>query len=93
MAQHRHPYDIQFTDAALRHLRNYPRNDRLRILARIEQLAEDPLAMPNVKRLVEYDVTYRLRVGRYRVLFDRDDIIRVIDVIDVLPRGRAYRRK
>lgn len=48
--------------------------------------------MPNVKRLVEFDVSYRLRVGKYRVLFDRDDIIRVIDVIDVLPRERAYRR-
>lgn len=93
MAQHQHPYDVQFTDSALRHLRNCPRSDQIRVLARIEQLAEDPLTMPNVKRLVAHDATYRLRVGRYRVLFDRDDIIRVIDVIDVLPRGRAYRRK
>ena len=29
----------------------------------------------------------------YRVLFDRDDVIRIIDVVNVLPRGRAYRRK
>jgi len=48
--------------------------------------------MPNVKRLVDFDVAYRLRVGNYRVLFERDDIIRIIDVIDILPRGRAYRR-
>lgn len=93
MAQHQHPFDVQFTDSALSHLRNYPRSDQIRILARIEQLAKAPLAMPNVKRLVAHDVTFRLRVGRYRVLFDRDDIIRVIDVIDILPRGRAYRRK
>jgi len=49
--------------------------------------------MPNVKRLVDYDIAYRLRVGNYRVLFDRDDTIKVIDVIDILPRGRAYKRK
>lgn len=77
---------------ALKNLKRYPQNDQRRILARIEQLADDPLAMPNVKRLVDFDVAYRLRVGDYRVLFDRDDIILIIDVIDILPRGRSYRR-
>mgnify|MGYP000205607661 FL=1 len=48
--------------------------------------------MRGVKRLVNYDVTYRLRVGDYRVLFERDDVIRIIDIVDVLPRGHAYRR-
>ncbi|HRQ38342.1 MAG TPA: type II toxin-antitoxin system RelE/ParE family toxin [Chloroflexota bacterium] len=86
------PYKAQFTDVALKKLKRYPQNDQRRILARIEQLAEDPLAMPNVKRLVDFDVAYRLRVGDYRVLFDRDDIILIIDVIDILPRGRSYRR-
>ncbi len=82
-----------FTDTALKSLRRYPRADQQRILQRIEQLAMEPKSAPNVKRLVEHDVAYRLRVGNYRVLFDRDDTIRVIDVIDVLPRGQAYGRK
>lgn len=87
------PYDVQFTDAALKNLRRYPANDRKRILTRIERLAENPFNASNVKRLMDFDVAYRLRVGNYRILFDRDDIIRIIDVVDVLPRGRAYRRK
>jgi mRNA interferase RelE/StbE len=87
------PYDVQLTDAALKNLRRYPAPDQRRILARIEQLAADPQTMPNVKRLVDFDVAYRLRVGKYRILFERDDIIRIIDVIDILPRGRVYRRK
>ena len=49
--------------------------------------------MRNVKKLADFDVTYRLRVGDYRILFDRDDDNRIIDVIDILPRSRAYRRK
>ena len=85
-------HTVQFTDTALKNLQRYPRNDQKRILARIEQLADDPAIMPNVKRLVDYDASYRLRVGNYRILFDRDDGIRIIDVIDILPRGRAYRR-
>ncbi len=87
------PYDVQLTSIALKHLRKYPANDRRRILSRIEQLAADPLVMPNVKQLVDFGITYRMRVGNYRIFFERDDIIRIIDVVDVLPRGRAYRRK
>jgi mRNA interferase RelE/StbE len=85
-------YDVQFTDVALKNLRRYPKKEQRLILSRIEQLAADPQAMPNVKRLVNFDVSYRLRVGNYRVLFEQDDIIRIIDVIDILPRSRAYRR-
>jgi mRNA interferase RelE/StbE len=85
-------YEVVFTDSALKSLQRYPKQDQRRILTRIEALAANPRAMRNVKRLVEHDVAYRLRVGDYRVLFDQDDIIRIIDVVDTLPRGRAYQR-
>lgn len=86
------PYEVQFSETAVKSMRRFPHGDQRRILTQIEKLAANPTAMRGVKRLVDYDVTYRLRVGDYRVLFDRDDVIRVIDVIDVLQRGRAYRR-
>ncbi|MGH2865350.1 MAG: type II toxin-antitoxin system RelE family toxin [Solirubrobacteraceae bacterium] len=35
---------------------------------------------------------WRLRVGDWRVIFDRHDADRVIDVLVIGPRGRAYRR-
>ena len=92
MAQPENAYTVEFTDIAINNLKRYPANDQRRILSKIEQLAANPLAMPNVKRLVNFEVTYRLRVGDYRILFDRDDTIRIIDVLDVLPRSRAYRR-
>ena len=85
------PYAVEFTEVVLKNLERISKTDQHRILARIEELAQNPQGMRNVKRLVEYDVAYRLRVGNYRVLFDRDDIIRVIDVVDILPRSRAYR--
>ena len=75
--------DIQFTEIALQNLQKCPPKDRQRIVERIEKLAENPLQAPNVKRLVDFDVSYRLP-------FERDDIIRIIDV---LPRGRACRRR
>lgn len=87
------PYSVQLTDTAVSNLRRYPRDDQRRIVGKLEQMAKDPLVMRNVKKLADFDVTYRLRVGDYRILFDRDDDNRIIDVIDILPRSRAYRRK
>ena len=86
------PYLVKFTDIAVKSLQRFPKNDQKRIVAKVEQLAAAPLHMPNVKRLNDADAIYRLRIGDYRVLFDRDDEIRVIDVIDIRTRAQAYRR-
>lgn len=48
--------------------------------------------MRNVKHLVKFDIAYRMRVGNYRVLYDKDDIMLIIDIIDTLHRKDAYRR-
>jgi mRNA-degrading endonuclease RelE of RelBE toxin-antitoxin system len=51
-------------------------------------------AMPecqNVKALVEHQYGYRLRVGNYRVLFDWDGDIRVVEIQEVRKRDeRTY---
>jgi len=40
-----------------------------------------------VKKLVDFDAAaFRMRVGNYRVLFDREDDLKVIDIIDILQR-------
>ncbi len=46
-----------------------------------------------LKKLVEFDISYRLRVGNYRVLFERKDDLKLIDIVDILPRNRAYQRR
>ena len=47
--------------------------------------------MPNVIKLVEYDISYRLRVGSYRILFDKDDVIKIIEIIDIRQRKEGYK--
>ena len=84
------PYDVQFTDVAIKSLRRLQKQEQRRILAQIRLLAQNPHTKSNVKRLVNFDVTYRLRVGQYRVLYDLEDELRIIDVIDIRHRSRAY---
>jgi mRNA-degrading endonuclease RelE of RelBE toxin-antitoxin system len=46
----------------------------------------------DVVRLVDVaPPEYRLRVGDWRVRFARDDEHRLLHVLRVLPRGKAYR--
>lgn len=64
---------------------------RTRILAALTKLGQSAELTGDVKRL-KGSGEYRLRVGDWRVRFERDNRQLVITVIRVLPRGRAYDR-
>jgi mRNA interferase RelE/StbE len=81
-------YSLQFKKSVTKDLRSIPNQDVKRILSRIEALAEDPRG-PGAKKLTNLEL-YRIRVGRYRVLYEiRDDVLVVI-VILVAHRSGAY---
>ena len=86
-------YKTYFTDVALKNLKRFPEKDRAIIIEKIKALAENPLAKSNIVKLVEYDISYRMRAGKYRILFERNDALKTIDIIDILPRRKAYRRR
>ena len=83
-------YEVQLTDIALKNLMKYPKKDQKLIMINIDKLAEDPFSKTNVKKLVNFGISYRLRVGSYRVFFEREDVLKIIDIIDILPRKNAY---
>lgn len=60
-----------------------------RVVAALDRLTGDPPA-GDVVRLANSD-EWRLRVGDWRVRFQRDPETGVVSVLRVLPRGRAYR--
>ncbi len=70
---------VTITMAALRNLKKLPRTDQLTVRNAVRELAHWP-ECGNVKALAGRD-GYRLRVGRYRVLFEvRDQEILVTEV-------------
>ena len=82
---------ITWTKKAKKQLAPIPRPDVERIIDAVESLAEWPDAA-NVKALSERD-DYRLRVGRYRVLFTvtPNDEVTVILIEEVKKRDeRTY---
>jgi mRNA interferase RelE/StbE len=83
-------YEIRYTKKAVKSLKDIPKSDVLNIILAIEELAVAPELKTNVKILHNFISGYRLRVGNYRVLFDREDTLKIIDVIDVGHRKDIY---
>lgn len=82
---------VVIDDRARKDLRRIDPPTRRRILAAITKLGQSAELTGDVKRLKGSN-EYRLRVGDWRVRFDRDGRQLIIMVIRVLPRGRAYDR-
>jgi len=82
-------YKIAFKPSVKKDLRVLPRQDVERILNSIEGLSENPLPQ-NARRLTGRDA-FRLRVGRYRVIYAIDNEKVVILIIKISHRGVVYR--
>ncbi len=78
-----------FTPRARRDLRRLDPPVQRRVIDALDRLVGDPPAGDVVKLTGAAD-EWRLRVGNWRVRFQRDGE-GVVQVTRVLPRGRAYR--
>lgn len=68
-----------------------PKKQLDRIVERIRLLESRSTAGADVKALQHYDsADFRLRVGDYRVLFNKDDEQREIHLLRVLHRSKLY---
>jgi mRNA interferase RelE/StbE len=84
-------YKLIFTNKALKSLKAIPKRDALQILEKLEELSAGPNEARNVKRLQNHPIAvFRLRIGDYRVLFDKEDALRIIEIIDIGHRKQIY---
>lgn len=84
--------EIRWKPKAAKQLRKIQQQDALTIVETVELLQNFPEdENPNIKRLVNHDYGYRLRVGRYRVMFDHEGDIKIISIEEVKKRDeRTY---
>lgn len=66
-----------------------PAGRRAHVLGKIDSLATDPFAAPNVRKLIGRP-GYRLRVGDWRVIYQIDGARWVKLVLAIAPRGGIY---
>jgi mRNA-degrading endonuclease RelE of RelBE toxin-antitoxin system len=81
---------IEWTPKATKQARKLDRPVRLQVLDAVESLAAMPDCQ-NVKALTNHEYGYRLRVANYRVLFDWDGAIKIVEIQEVRKRDeRTY---
>jgi len=82
-------YRILIETVARRELRHLQHHQLYaRIEATIDSLADDPRP-PGCKKLT-LDQGWRVRVGDYRIIYDIDDVVRIVSVERVVHRRDVY---
>jgi mRNA interferase RelE/StbE len=81
-------YRVQLKPRALKDLKHIPKDDAIRVLDAIDNLTKGMAG--DVKKLTNLSPEYRLRVGKFRVLFEIENEAQVV-IYRVVHRREAYR--
>ena len=85
------PYTLLIKKQAKKALQSVPQPDRTRITEKIVLLGNDPdNPSLDIKKL-RGEPSFRLRVGSWRIIFDKDDEVKIISIEKIKPRGDAYK--
>ena len=83
-------YNIIISSSAINELSNLPEN----ILRRVERAIDLLELMPKPKGCIKIksrENLYRIRIGSYRVIYEIDDLNRIVDICYIRHRNKAYR--
>lgn len=82
-------YQVIFSKGASRQFKKLSPELQERIQVKIDELAIEP--RPNGVKKLEDDDLYRIRVGDYRVIYQIQDDILLVNIVKVKHRSKAYR--
>ena len=82
-------FELRFKASVAKDLRGVPANDVRRILERIEALRDDP--RPEASEKLAGQEFWRIRQGRYRIVYSIDDLHVTVEVIRIGHRREVYR--
>ena len=82
-------YRLSFKRSVTKDFRSIPQEDVRRILSRIDALALEP--RPQGCQKLTGQERYRVRVGRYRIVYEIRDVLLLVIVVAVAHRKGVYR--
>jgi len=83
-------YKVLIKPSAVKEVEAIPAKDRERVVRKIRALTEDP--RPRGSEKLSGDDKYRVRQGRYRVVYSVSDDDRTVLVVKVGHRREVYRQ-
>ncbi len=85
-------YKIEFKKSAEKELFKLPNKSIINVSKAIEELSRNP--RPNgYKKLKSYNNLYRIRTGKYRVIYTIENQRLVIEILEIVQRKDAYKKK
>jgi mRNA-degrading endonuclease RelE of RelBE toxin-antitoxin system len=84
-------YTLRIDKQAAKTLKSLDRPTSRRLLARLEQLSQNPFDQRLSIPLEMEPAVRRSRVGNWRIFFEVYETEKVIAVVAIRPRSRAYR--
>ena len=72
-------------------LQSLPRPDRTRITEKIILLGSNPDNPGLDIKKLQGEPYFRLRIGQWRIIFDREDEVKIISIEKIKSRGDVYK--
>jgi mRNA interferase RelE/StbE len=82
-------YTVSVGRAAQKDIKSLDQSVRGRVIQALRLLASEPRP-PGCRKLVGSHYRWRIRVGDYRLIYTVDDTGRVVEIIAVRHRSKAY---
>ncbi|NLH62533.1 MAG: type II toxin-antitoxin system RelE/ParE family toxin [Ignavibacteriales bacterium] len=82
-------YQIKIKPAAQKDLDKFPVSEIKKIIPRLMQLSRDPRPI-GIQKLTNRE-GYRIRSGKYRILFEINDKLRLVNIFRIKHRKEAYK--
>ncbi|KAM3092675.1 type II toxin-antitoxin system RelE family toxin [Phormidesmis sp. 146-35] len=82
-------YQVELSPSARRQLKKLPSDIQAEVLQALTDLAADPRPMGIAK--MSGDDAYRIRVGKYRVVYEIYDEVLIVIVVKIGHRREVYR--
>ena len=76
---------VQWSRKAVKQMQKIAESDRQTIYVKAKELRNFP-NIGNIKHLKNHKYEYRLRIGNYRILFNFDDVVKIISIEEVKKR-------
>ena len=85
-------YALRIDKQAAKTLKSLDQPTIRRLLARFEELSENPFDQRLANALEMEPSVRKSRVGNWRIFFEVNDAARTIAIVAIKPRSRAYRK-
>jgi mRNA interferase RelE/StbE len=83
-------YQIKWKNSAKKELKSLAKEMIPKIIETVESLAENPYPI-GIKKMVGINNTYRIRVGEYRIIYNIESNLLIIEIIKIGHRQGVYK--